>query len=94
LIYRNETGDWFVTISQNSIGNAITELLVVAVNRIPDGDAYARTEPRLIEHLLRVRERLIDIDLGDPISTDSWPRSLWRCKSRTWPDNVSRGFNY
>ena len=72
LIYRNETGDWFVTISQNSIGNAITELLGVVVNRIPDADAYACAEPRLIEHLLRVRERLIDADLGDPIATASW----------------------
>jgi hypothetical protein len=73
LIYRNETNDWFVTISQNSIGNAITELLGVVVNRIPDADAYARTESQLIEHLLRVRERFIEADLGEPIATASWP---------------------
>ena len=67
LIYRNQAGDWFVTISQNSIGNAITELLGVVVNRVPDAAAYAKTEPGLIEHLLKVRQRLIDADLGDAI---------------------------
>ena len=51
LIYRNDDGDLIVTISQNSIGNAITELLGVVVKRVPDADAYAKTEPALIEKL-------------------------------------------
>ena len=73
LIYRNQDGDWFVTISQNSIGNAITELLGVVVDRIPDAAAYEKTEPRLIEHLLNVRRRLVEADLGDGIETAYWP---------------------
>ena len=36
LIYRNDAGKLIVTISQNSIGNAITELLGVVVRRVPD----------------------------------------------------------
>jgi len=73
LIYRNDAGKWIVTISQNSIGNAITELLGVVVKRKPDAEAYEKTEPRLIEHLLNVRQRLIDADLGDAIATEYWP---------------------
>lgn len=73
LIYRNQAGNWFVTISQNSIGNAITELLGVVVDRVPDAAAYELAEPRLIEHLLQVRQRLIDADLGEAIATDYWP---------------------
>lgn len=73
LIYRNDSGNWVVTISQNSIGNAITELLGVVVKRSPDADAYEKTEPQLIEHLLKVRKRLIKADLGQPIATDYWP---------------------
>ncbi|MCZ7656073.1 MAG: hypothetical protein M5R42_20140 [Rhodocyclaceae bacterium] len=38
LIYRNDVGQLIVTISQNSIGNAITELLGVVVRRVPDAD--------------------------------------------------------
>ncbi len=72
LLYRNQDGDWFVTISQNSIGNAITELLGVVVNRVPNAAAYEKAEPTLIEHLLNVRQRLIDADLGDPIATEYW----------------------
>jgi hypothetical protein len=63
-----------VTISQNSIGNAITELLGVVVKRVPDADAYARVEPALIEHLLAVRERLIAADLGEPVPTAPWAK--------------------
>ena len=70
LIYRNQDGDWFVTISQNSIGNAITELLGVVVERVPDAAAYEKAEPRLIEHLLEVRRRLVEADLGDPVETE------------------------
>jgi hypothetical protein len=73
LIYRNDDGDLIVTISQNSIGNAITELLGVVVKRVPDADAYEKDEPALIEKLLEVRRRLIDADLGDGIATPFWP---------------------
>jgi len=72
LIYRNDEGKLIVTISQNSIGNAITELLGVVVKREPDADAYAATEPALLEHLLEVRKRLIAADLGDGIATEHW----------------------
>ncbi len=73
LIYRNDQGDLIVTISQNSIGNAITELLGVVVKRMPDAQAYEESEPELIDKLLEVRRRLIDADLGDGIGTDYWP---------------------
>jgi hypothetical protein len=65
LVYRGDDGTLYVTISQNSIGNAITELLGVVVKRVPDAAAYARLEPALMEHLYRVRERLAAADLGD-----------------------------
>lgn len=72
LIYRNDTGKLIVTISQNSIGNAITELLGVVVKRVPDAEAYEKKEPALIEKLLEVRHRLIEADLGDGIATPHW----------------------
>lgn len=72
LIYRNDQGKLIVTISQNSIGNAITELLGVVVRRVPDAKAYEQTEPALIEKLVEVRQRLINADLGDPIKTQYW----------------------
>jgi hypothetical protein len=72
LIYRNEAGKLIVTISQNSIGNAITELLGVVVKRVPDAEAYGRFEPALIERLLEVRARLIQADLGEGIATEQW----------------------
>jgi hypothetical protein len=74
LIYRNDAGKLIVTISQNSIGNAITELLGVVVNRTPDAEAYARQEPALIGRLLEVRRRLIEADLGDGIATAYWSK--------------------
>ncbi|TCV88044.1 hypothetical protein [Sulfurirhabdus autotrophica] len=74
LIYRNDEGKLIVTISQNSIGNAITELLGVVVNRVPDADAYEKKETQLVEKLLEVRRRLIEADLGDGIGTDYWPK--------------------
>lgn len=74
LIYRNDAGKLIVTISQNSIGNAITELLGVVVNRIADAEAYGRREPQLIERLLEVRRRLIEADLGEGIATGYWPK--------------------
>ncbi|MDA3869199.1 MAG: hypothetical protein PF589_04495 [Gammaproteobacteria bacterium] len=72
LIYRNDEGKLIVTISQNSVGNAITELLGVVVNRKPDAEAYEKSEPALIEKLLEVRGRLIEADLGEGIGTDYW----------------------
>jgi hypothetical protein len=75
LIYRNDDGRLVVTISQNSIGNAITELLGVVVKRIPDAEAYARAEPALIAQLLEVRRRLVEADLGEGIATPYWAAS-------------------
>ncbi len=72
LIYRNDDGKLIVTISQNSIGNAITELLGVVVKRTPDAAAYEKDEPALIEKLLEVRRRLVHADLGEGIETASW----------------------
>jgi hypothetical protein len=72
LIYRNDEGRLIVTISQNSIGNAITELLGVVVSRKPDAEAYGRAEPALIERLLEVRRRLVEADLGEGIATPGW----------------------
>jgi hypothetical protein len=72
LIYRNDQGKLIVTISQNSIGNAITELLGVVVKRVPDASAYEQAEPALLEKLLRLRARLIEADLGDGIQTKYW----------------------
>ncbi len=72
LIYRNDAGQLIVTISQNSIGNAITELLGVVVQRRPDPEAYGRAEPALIEKLLEVRRRLVAADLGTGIATPFW----------------------
>jgi hypothetical protein len=72
LIYRNEAGKLIVTISQNSIGNAITELLGVVVKRVPDTEEYEKAEPALLERLLAVRERLIEADLGEGIGTKYW----------------------
>ena len=74
LIYRNDAGKLIVTISQNSIGNAITELLGVVVNRVPDEAAYKNREPALIARLMEVRRRLIEADLGDGIATAYWPK--------------------
>jgi hypothetical protein len=67
LIYRGDDGRLFVTISQNSIGNAITELLGVVVKRVPDADAYAALEPALMGHLYAVRDRLAAADLGEAL---------------------------
>ncbi len=72
LIYRNDDGNLVVTISQNSIGNAITELLGVVVKREKDAPAYEKAEPALIEKLLEVRQQLIEADLGDGIATKYW----------------------
>jgi hypothetical protein len=76
LIYRNDAGKLIVTISQNSIGNAITELLGVVVSRRPDADAYGKAEPALIEKLLEVRRRLVESDLGSGIATPHWDAAI------------------
>ncbi len=73
LIYRNDEGKLIVTISQNSIGNAITELLGVVVRRVADADAYTRAEPALLDQLFEVRRRLVEADLGEGIGTTQWP---------------------
>lgn len=72
IIYRNEQGKLIVTISQNSIGNAITELLGVVVKRVAGPEAYAKQEPALIARLLEVRRRLVEADLGTGIATAHW----------------------
>jgi hypothetical protein len=73
IVYRNDKGDLIVTISQNSIGNAITELLGVVVKRTPDADAYARAEPALLDQLFEVRRRLVEADLGEEIGAAGRP---------------------
>jgi hypothetical protein len=72
LIYRDDAGRLIVTISQNSVGNAITELLGVVVKRSPDAAAYERAEPALLEKLLEVRRRLVEADLGSGLATPYW----------------------
>ena len=74
LLYRDDTGRLIVTISQNSVGNAITELLGIVVKRIADADAYAKVERQLIEQLLELRSRLIRYNLGSPIAAPCWPQ--------------------
>ena len=73
ILYRNEEGKLIVTISQNSVGNAITELLGIVVKRVEDPDAYAEIEGDLVGRLLEVRQRLLDANLGEAISAPSWP---------------------
>jgi len=77
LIYRNDDGRLIVTISQNSVGNAITELLGIVVKRITDDDAYALAEPELVRQLLELRTRLVISNLGTPINTPSWPNGKY-----------------
>jgi hypothetical protein len=73
LLYRDDAGRLIVTISQNSVGNAITELLGIVVKRVADEEAYAKDEGPLVEQLLEVRNRLVRYNLGKPIATPSWP---------------------
>jgi hypothetical protein len=77
LLYRDERGRLIVTISQNSVGNAITELLGIVVKRLADEQAYAKTEESLVTRLLKLRQRLIVNDLGKPISTKAWPHGAF-----------------
>jgi hypothetical protein len=77
LIYRDDEGRLIVTISQNSVGNAITELLGIVVKRVANEEAYQRAEPELVHQLLEVRNRLIRYNLGSPIHTPSWPNGVF-----------------
>lgn len=67
IIYRDDEGRFIVTISQNSVGNAITELLGIVVTRTTDEDAYANVEPALLDKLFEVRDRLVTAGIGEPI---------------------------
>ena len=73
LLYRDDADRLIVTISQNSVGNAITELLGIVVKRVEDAEAYAQAEPALVAQLLEVRNRLVWSNLGEPLFTPSWP---------------------
>ena len=83
LIYRDDEGRLIVTISQNSVGNAITELLGIVVKRIDDEEAYAKAEPELVRQLLELRTRLVRTNLGAAINTPSWPNGLFIPPSRS-----------
>ncbi len=74
LLYRDERGRLIVTISQNSVGNAITELLGIVVQRSESPEEYAKLEPALVGRLLEAREGLIAANLGESISAPSWPQ--------------------
>jgi len=73
ILYRDDQGRLIVTISQNSVGNAITELLGIVVKRVEDPEAYAKVEPLLVGRLLEARQRLLDANIGEPISAPRWP---------------------
>jgi hypothetical protein len=73
ILYRDQNGRIIVTISQNSVGNAITELLGIVVDRYEDVEEYADLEPALVGRLLEARDRLIEANLGEAISAPSWP---------------------
>jgi hypothetical protein len=68
LVYRIDEGRLIVAISQNSIGNAITELLGVVPRRVPDAQAYERFGAGLLERLVQVRSRLVEADLDEGIA--------------------------
>lgn len=73
ILYRDDQGRLIVTISQNSVGNAITELLGIVVDRVEDPQAYAEIEPGLVGRLLEVRERLLAANIGEALSAPGWP---------------------
>jgi hypothetical protein len=73
LFYRDDKGRLIVTISQNSVGNAITELLGIVVKREENVEAYAAVEPALVNRLLEARDRLLNANLGEAIAAPSWP---------------------
>ena len=73
ILFRDSKGRLIVTISQNSVGNAITELLGIVVQRQVDPEAYAAVEEGLVNRLLEVRERLQAAGLGESLSAPCWP---------------------
>jgi len=77
LVYRDDEGRLIVTISQNSVGNAITELLGIVVKRVADEAAYEAAEMEIVSQLLEVRNRLVKYNLGDKIHTPSWPNGVF-----------------
>ena len=81
LLYRDDAGRLIVTISQNSVGNAITELLGIVVKRVVDEQAYAEVERALVENLLELRNRMVRYNLGSPIATPSWPHGRFAQKA-------------
>lgn len=78
ILFRDDQGRLIVTISQNSVGNAITELLGIVVKRQVDSDAYAAVEEGLVSRLLEVRERLYTAGLGESISAPCWPNGAYK----------------
>ncbi|MCK5717602.1 MAG: hypothetical protein KAH77_08945 [Thiomargarita sp.] len=72
LLYRDDSGRLIVTISQNSVGNAITELLGIVVKRKEDVEAYAAAEPGLVGRLLEARARLVEANIGEVIAAPAW----------------------
>lgn len=72
ILYRDEQGRLITTISQNSVGNAITELLGIVVERVEDPDGYAAREEQLVEQLLAVSERLREHNLGEMLNAPGW----------------------
>ena len=78
IMFRDDRGRLIVTISQNSVGNAITELLGIVVKRQVDSDAYAAVEEPLVTRLLEVRERLLAANLGEAISAPCWPNNSYQ----------------
>ena len=73
MLYRDDAGRLIVTISQNSVGNAITELLGIVIKREEDSAGYLAAERALVEQLLEVRRRLTAAGLGKPLSAPYWP---------------------
>ncbi len=78
ILYRDDQGKLIVTISQNSVGNAITELLGIVVNRVEDPEAYAKIEPGLVGRLLEVRDRLQAANIGESLSAPCWPNGEYK----------------
>lgn len=84
ILYRDDLGRLIVTISQNSVGNAITELLGIVVNRVEDNEAYSEREAGLVGRLLEARDRLIEANLGEAISGPCWPNGQFEpCRRQT-----------
>ena len=78
IMFRDDKGRLVVTISQNSVGNAITELLGIVVKRQVDAAAYAAVEEGLVSRLLEVRERLQAANLGESLSSPCWPNGAYQ----------------